>query len=709
MGKQEIKTQVDPYLGVPILAEEAFKTLRVKAVPVTTPANPLETAVYRSTISPNELLTDFPGRSTQQDIFNHTVKHFPNSPFLGTRYPIVKNGVVTWSEYQFKTYKQIDEERTHFGSGLVHLYDQYVVDKAPQWFLGVFSVNREEWMVSDLGAGAYSIPNVALYDTLGAETTEYIINHAEVPILLASVDKIAQLLALSPKCPTLKVIIVMESLFKDQQSPIPIFKSWGAQLGIKVVSWSEVLDLGKKKPLPYRLPTKDDLYCLSYTSGTTGNPKGAMLTHMNIVAGVRGSCASFKMEPTDVHVSYLPLAHIFERLLINTVIACGASAGFFRGDVSLLVEDIGVLRPTIFASVPRLLNRIHDKIIQGANSGSALKAALFNRALDAKLHYLKQDGTLTHSVWDPLVFNKVKTLLGGRVRAIVSGSAPISPNVLNFLRIAVGCHCVEGYGQTESTANTTLMHPFDLKPGHVGSPSPSCEIKLVSVPEMNYHAKDLKGEVWIRGPTVFKGYLKDKEKTADTITPDGWLKTGDICTLDKDGRLFIVDRKKNIFKLAQGEYIAPEKLENVYQKSGFVAQIYVHGDSLQSELVGIVVPDQEYSIGYAIQNGLLPSSTVAPPPPAVGAPPHPLLVQLCQSDKFKEAILKDLTAIGKKEKLRGFEFLKAIHVDSEAFSAENGLLTPTFKLKRPEAANKYRQYIDAMYKKLDEVRPPAKL
>jgi long-chain acyl-CoA synthetase len=199
------------------------------------------------------------------------------------------------------------------------------------------------------------------------------------------------------------------------------------------------------------------------------------------------------METNDVHVSYLPLAHIFERLLINTVIACGASAGFFRGDVSLLVEDIGVLRPTVFASVPRLLNRIHDKIIQGAtNSGSAVKAALFNRAMEAKLYYLKQDGSLTHSIWDPIVFSKVKNLLGGRVRAIVTGSAPISPNVLNFLRIAVGCHCVEGYGQTESTANTTLMHPFDLKPGHVGSPSPSCEIKLVSVPEMNYHAKDLK-------------------------------------------------------------------------------------------------------------------------------------------------------------------------------------------------------------------------
>jgi long-chain acyl-CoA synthetase len=196
---------------------------------------------------------------------------------------------------------------------------------------------------------------------------------------------------------------------------------------------------------------------------------------------------------------------------------------------------------------------------------------------------------------------------------------------------------------------------------------------------MNYHAKDLKGEVWVRGHGVCRGYLKDKAKTDETITEDGWLKTGDIATLDKFGRLSIVDRKKNIFKLAQGEYIAPEKLENIFLKSSFVAQVYVHGDSLQSELVGVVVPDQEYSISWAIANGVLPANTVPPPPPVANAPLHPLVGKIVLSQKFKDAVMKDLNQIGKAEKLRGFEYLKAIHLTSELFTAESGLLTPTFK------------------------------
>ena len=305
-----------------------------------------------------------------------------------------------------------------------------------------------------------------------------------------------------------------------------------------------------------------------------------MLSHTNIISTLYAGSLILPLNTSDIHISYLPLAHIFERVLLSNTLFIGGSAGFFRGDVALLIEDIGVLQPTIFASVPRLFNRIYDKIVQGAlNSGSALKAALFTKAVDAKLHYLNNGGYLSHSVWDALVFSKVKAVLGGKVRYMISGSAPISSTVLNFLRIATGAQVVEGYGQTESCAGLTLCWANDFVPGHVGSVQAkyvvlrggyfviphsfnsnplfhihSMELKLVSVPEMNYHAKDLKGEVWVRGHGVFLGYLKDKKKTDETITPDKWLQTGDIGTLDKSGRLSIVDRKKNIFKLAQGEY-----------------------------------------------------------------------------------------------------------------------------------------------------------
>jgi long-chain acyl-CoA synthetase len=381
----------------------------------------------------------------------------------------------------------VNQDRVDFGAGLMNVYDLYISKKTPTWFLGIFSVNRYEWVVSDLGAGCYSIPNVSLYDTLGPETSEFIINHSELPIIVTSVDKVANLLSLSSKCPDLKVIIVMENLLKQAESPIPILQKWGAQLGVTILTFSQILQLGKKNPRPHQPPQPDDVCLISYTSGTplpsinffitltlfkgtTGNPKGAMLSHTNIISTLRAGSLSLPLDSSDIHISYLPLAHIFERVLLSNTLFIGGSAGFFRGDVALLIEDLGVLRPTLFASVPRLFNRIYDKIVQGAlNSGSAVKAALFTKALDSKLYHLNHGGHLTHSVWDPLVFSKVKAVLGGRVRLMISGSAPISSTVMNFLRVATGAQMIEGYGQTESCAGLTLSWKDDFLPGHVGS------------------------------------------------------------------------------------------------------------------------------------------------------------------------------------------------------------------------------------------------
>ena len=406
---------------------------------------------------------------------------------------------------------------------------------------------------------------VALYDTLGPEASEFIINHAQVPVIVTSIDKVPGVLESCSRCPKLKCIIVMDSNPSSNVpgplSPLAILEKWGAAKGILVIGFQNVLDLGKKHPRAFIRPKPSDIFCLSYTSGTTGNPKGAILSHQNMVSTVAGGLKQLVLTSKDVHISYLPLAHIFERMMMLLTLSVGGSAGFFRGDVTLLVEDIGALSPTVFPSVPRLLNRIYDKIIDGAlHSGSAVKAALFTRALNDKIHYLRTEQTLTHSVWDPLVFNKVKTLLGGKLRLVVTASAPITGQTLEFLRVALGCEVIEAYGQTESCGGLTVSWCGDYSLGHVGNPLSNTEVKLVSVPEMGYHAKDLKGEVWARGPGVFLGYLHDPEKTKETITTDGWLKTGDIGTIDSHGHLSIVDRKKNIFKLSQGEYVAPEKV-----------------------------------------------------------------------------------------------------------------------------------------------------
>ncbi|KAJ3093634.1 Long chain acyl-CoA synthetase 7 peroxisomal, partial [Physocladia obscura] len=356
---------------------------------------------------------------------------------------------------------------------------------------------------------------------------------------------------------------------------------------------------------------------------------------------------------------------------------------------SLLLDDVAVLKPTIFVSVPRLLNRIYERIVAGAAAGSVFKQTLFNYAVTTKLANLKATGALTHSVWDKLVFSNTKAALGGHVRLVVSGSAPITSDVLAFLKIAFCCPVLEGYGQTESASALTIVCQGDHDPGHVGAPLTCNEIKLASVPEMRYTAADKpfpRGEILLRGANVFGGYLKDEKKTRETLTSDGWLKTGDIGFIDQKGRVHIIDRKKNIFKLAQGEYVAPEKIENIYQKCNFVSQIYVHGDSLQSELVAIVVPDAEYTISFARENGILPADTPNSGPTPNNSSPHALLKKVCASEKMKELILKEINKTGKEFGLKGFEYVKAIHLESVPFSPENGLITPTFKLKRNEAA-----------------------
>ncbi|KAI8923233.1 hypothetical protein BC831DRAFT_472173 [Entophlyctis helioformis] len=706
-------------MGVPVYRGTALHGVKTMAVPFGPAAADTETPAYRSVLSPNELVSGFPTATTVHEFIDATAKKNLAAPALGTRTPIINptTGAVTWTPFVFSTYADLLKSRTDFGCGLQEIYNNVIKgDPAEKWHLALFSINRAEWIIADLGAQAFSVPVVALYDTLGADTTEFILTHADVPIVVATIDKVPLLLSLAAKTPKLKSIIAINPLPTSAlkvgvADPLQMCKQWAAEKGIALFSFEDVLAIGAKKPIPFRPPTPNDTFCLCYTSGTTGNPKGAVITHANMMAVQRATHMAYGINNTDVHISYLPLAHIFERVVMTSVLGVGGSVGFFRGDVALLIEDMGLLRPTLFPSVPRLLNRIYDRITQQAlHSGSAVKAALFQRALDSKIANLRTNGSLTHSIWDPLVFAKAQALLGGRVRLIVSASAPITGEVMEFLRVVFACQVQEAYGQTETTGGLTSTWAGDYARGNVGPCLPCNEVKLVSVPEMNYHAKENKGEIWVRGPNVFSGYLKDEKKTRETITEDGWLMTGDIGVIDARGRVSIVDRKKNIFKLAQGEYIAPEKIENSYLKSALVAQIFVHGDSLQSELVAVVVPDPEMAVKWGVSKGLLPASTpLADVVRQPGQAPHPATVEICAKKEFKDAVLADMTAIGKADKLLGFEFVKAIHLEPNMFSIETGLLTPTFKLKRNEAAIVYREQINAMYKERDAVKPPAKL
>ncbi|XP_067858332.1 long-chain-fatty-acid--CoA ligase 5 [Heptranchias perlo] len=603
---------------------------------------------------------------TLYEAFQRGLHISDNGPCLGYRKP--------HQPYQWLSYKQVSDRAEYLGSGLLHRGS----NPSPDQYIGVFAQNRPEWIISELACYTYSMSVVPLYDTLGAEAIVYIINKAEISTVIC--DKPNKANILLENCEKgltsiLSTIILMDP-FDDA------LKERGTKCKVEVLSLKEVEDLGRenlRKPIP---PKPEDMSIVCFTSGTTGDPKGAMLTHGNVVAN---AAAFFKITENvftprtdDISISYLPLAHMFERL-VQTVLYCsGSRVGFFQGDIRLLVDDMKMLQPTFFPVVPRLLNRIYDQV--QSQMQTPFKRWLLNIAVCSKGAEVSKGIIRNDSFWDKMIFNKVQATMGGRVRVMVTGAAPISPPVLTFLRAALGCQIFEGYGQTECTAGCTFSMAGDSTAGHVGAPIPCNILKLVDVEDMNYFAAHGEGEVCIKGSNVFKGYLKDPERTAEAIDADGWLHTGDVGKWLPNGTLKIIDRKKNIFKLAQGEYIAPEKIENVYIRSGPIAQIFVHGDSLQSHLVGIVVPDPEVLPEFAASKGFKGSYQ-----------------ELCKNLAVKKLILEDMVKLGKEAGLKSFEQVKDLYLHTEMFTVENGLLTPTLKAKRTELAKHFKSQIDCLY------------
>jgi len=285
------------------------------------------------------------------------------------------------------------------------------------------------------------------------------------------------------------------------------------------------------------------------------------------------------------------------------------------------------------------------------------------------------------------LFSKTKARLGGRVRFILSGSAPLDPKLGEFLKICFCCSIIEGYGLTENAAGASISLLEDTQFGHIGPPLPHLEIKLVDVPEMSYSSKNKPqtGEVMLRGGSVFKGYFKDVEKTKEALEADGWFHTGDVGRWNENGTLSIIDRKKNIFKLAQGEYVAVEYLEGVFKRSKYVAQIWVYGSSFQRYLIAFVHPDQETVGLWAKEQGLQGD-----------------LKAWCNNSKVNKLILGDLERVAKEGKLHGFEFIKAVTLAPEPFTVEKDLMTPTFKLRRANLVKYYKKEIDEMYEKIKD-------
>nr|KAI8766671.1 long-chain-fatty-acid--CoA ligase 5-like [Biomphalaria glabrata] len=578
--------------------------------------------------------------------------------------------------YEWLLYQQVIDQVKQFGAGLIHKGSK----PKNTTFIGIFATNRPQWTIADYGSHYYSMVPVPLYDTLGKDACQYIIKQCEIEVVVVDTeDRVRMLAQMKKSLPTLKRIIMIEDLSGEIKKQVE-------ELSIEILRFTDVLEIGRSHPQPLSPPKPDDIYSIIYTSGTTGDPKGVVLTHYGFLAMVQSmllqSKPTFEGHCDDVYLSYLPLAHNFDRACHILMFMCGGQIGYYSRDIRLLTDDLMTLRPTLFATVPRVLNRLYDTVYAEANK-SRLKSTVLNWAVSSKQREIERFVYRKDSIWDKLIFHKVQEKLGGRIRMVLTGSAPLSPQVLTFLRCALGCVVVEGYGQTETGAGISMSLPGDPSAGSVGPPLPGSHIKLIDVPEMDYLVRDNIGEICCKADFLMKGYYKEPAKTAEALDADGWLHTGDVGTWLPNGTLKIVDRKKNIFKLSQGEYIAAEKIEQVYQSSPFVSQVFVDGDSLKPVLMAVIVPDQIFLETWCKLNAdqNLPSS----------------LTDFCKLNKAKDTVLADLLNQGKKAGLKGFEQVKDIYLEKDPFTVDNKLLTPTFKNRRPELRKKYKRVLSDLY------------
>nr|XP_043618685.1 long chain acyl-CoA synthetase 1-like [Erigeron canadensis] len=588
-----------------------------------------------------------------------------------------------WGTYIWKTYKAVYEEVLHVA------YAIGASGLQPGCKVGIYGSNCPQWIVAMEACNAQSCICVPLYDTLGAGAVNFILEHAEVDIVFVQDKKVKQLL--DPECThtqRLKVIVCFTSMTEEE-------KEMADSIGIKSFSWNDFLQMGSEHPSELQTPQPSNICTIMYTSGTNGDPKGVILTHENAVTTISGLDRSMeqfeeKMTVDDVYLSFLPLAHILDRVIEEYFFHKGASVGFYHGDINALKDDMMELKPTFLAGVPRVLERIHEGVLKGLEELNPRRRKIFDILYNYKLKWMKLGYKQKYAspLADMLAFSKIKNRLGGRIRCIVSGGAPLSPEVEEFLRVTSCAFVLQGYGLTETCGLAAVGVPDEISMiGTVGPPFLYTELRLEEVPEMGYDplADPPRGEICVRGKTPFAGYYKNPELTSE-VMKDGWFRTGDIGEILPNGSLKIIDRKKHLIKLSQGEYVALEHLEKLYAINPIVEDIWVYGDSFKSALVAVVVLNQEHASKWADHNGY-----------------NVTFPDLCTLTQLHDYVISELKSTAERNKLRGFEHVKAVIIEAETFEGEKGFLTPTLKKKRDRLQDNYKIQIDNAYRSLKKL------
>ncbi|QDP86515.1 long-chain fatty acid--CoA ligase [Chryseobacterium sp. SNU WT5] len=525
----------------------------------------------------------------------------------------------------------------------------------------ITTATRTEWAVMDLGIAQIGAVSVPVYPSISAEDYDFIFNNADVKYCFVSDRELYdKVMKIRSKVESLQGVFTFDAI---ESAP----------------NWREIIDLGSDDATQNEVEdlsnaiNSEDLATVIYTSGTTGRPKGVMLSHQNIVANVLASNSRIPrvkgLEFTDIKIlSFLPICHIFERMLFY-LYQYNGYAIYFAESIEKMGDNIKEVQPHLMSVVPRLVEKVYDKIYDKGTSAGGLKSKIFLWALGvnkAKEKIGKPSG-LKQIIADKLVFSKWREGLGGNIITLVSGSAALSTR-LNKMFQNAGIPILEGYGLTETSPVIAVNSFGKIKIGTVGHVLDNLDVKIQE-----------DGEITVKGPSVFKGYFKNEEMTKEAFTADGYFRTGDIGHLDDEGYLHITDRKKEMFKTSGGKYIAPQVIENLAKASKFIEQIMVVGDG-EKMPCALVQPDYNFIKNWAERKNINVGTATA---------------EMAKSPELKERIKKEIDYLN--TKLGHWEQIKKFELTPEIWSIELGLLTPTLKLKRKAVKERYIHLYNELY------------
>ncbi|OTB09625.1 hypothetical protein M426DRAFT_316173 [Hypoxylon sp. CI-4A] len=662
-----------------------------------------ETKPFRHFKAKDGLLTrPAPHIATTYDILIETANKYGDKKAIGTRklikthtetkkVPKVVDGVKTevdkqWtyfelSPYSFLTYGEYKTRALQVGAGLRKL------GLEPGDVLHIFATTSANWLGMAHACASQSITIATAYDTLGADAVEYSLTQTNAKAMYTDPHLLKTASRPLKNAKDVKFLVYNDSTnMPISDKELDDFKTSNSHL--TVISYSDLVALGEENPIDPIPPKPTDLCCIMYTSGSSGTPKGVPITQEGLVAGITGlyTVVEETISHRDTILAYLPLAHILEMAVENLVMYVGGTLGY--GSPRTLADsstrncagDMRELAPTIMVGVPQIWETIRKGIEARVNGGGILMRSLFWGAYSLK-SMLVAAGLPGTGIVDTVVFNKVRSMTGGNVRFVFNGASGISDGTRQFIS-QVLAPMITGYGLTETVANGALGCPLQWTPNAIGPVPASLEIKLVSLPDLNYDAKSTppQGEILLRGLPVCKEYYKNPEETEKAFTADGWFRTGDIGEFDSLGHIKVIDRVKNLVKMQGGEYIALEKLEAVYRGSEYVQNLMVYGDSDHPRAIAVVSPNEKPLNELAKKLGVDHAHAHTDP-------------------QVLEAVHKDLIAAGKKAGLTGLEMVVGVVLVEEEWSPASGLVTATQKVNRRALKSQYKKQIEECFKR----------